>query len=283
MKRHIIGAMMVLALAHAYPAYAFDWSDTSLGWTYGNNYHEPSNTDAKGDARDIGKNTIEFMHIDGYRYGTNFFDVTMLLSNSADPANHSNSGATEFYAIYRHNLSMNAVTGSKAFSFGPVKDLALDAGFILGSKDDAFSSRKRAVVVGPNILFDVPGHFNVALLYYKENNNNGIVGTPVNFRSTYSIESSWGIPFHIGALPVSFEGFLDVVGPKGKDGFGADTKTEVLFRPKVMFDVGALYGHKNLVRVGIGWEYWLNKYGSDHRNVKGALQSTPFVTADIHF
>jgi len=91
------------------------------------------------------------------------------------------------------------------------------------------------------------------------------------------------VPFHVGPLAASFEGFLDVVGPKGKDGFGNDTKTELLFRPKVMFDVGALFGHKNAFQVGAGWEYWVNKYGTNHRTTPGALQSTPFVTADIHF
>jgi hypothetical protein len=283
MKKHIGVLAAVLATLATSPAHAFDWSDTSLGWSYGPDYHEPSLTDHNGNAQDIGKNTISFTHIDGYKYGTNFFNVDMLLSNSADPANNSNSGATEFYAIYRHNLSMNAVTGSQAFALGPLKDLALDAGFILGSKNNAFASNKRAIVVGPNLIFNVPGHFDVALLYYKENNNNGIAGTAVNFRGTWSIESAWGIPFHVGSLPLSLEGFLDVVGPKGKDGFNADTKTEVLFRPKLMFDLGALAGHKNLVRVGFGWEYWMNKYGTDHRGVKGALQSTPFVTADIHF
>lgn len=32
-------------------------------------------------------------------------------------------------------------------------------------------------------------------------------------------------------------GFLDVVGAKGKDGFGDETKTEMLFRATYMLDV----------------------------------------------
>lgn len=281
--RKLTVVLAAFAIFGVRTAYAFDWSDTSIGWIYGPDYREPSLTDPNGTPKDVGKNTIEFTHVDGYKYGTNFFDVDMLLSNSSDPANNSNSGATEFYAIYRHNLSMNAVTGSQAFSIGPLRDVALDAGFILGSKDDAFASRKRAIVVGPNFMFNIPGRFDVALLYYKENNNNGVVGTEVNFRSTWSVESSWDVPFHLGRLPTSLEGFLTVVGPKGPDGFGDATKTEVLFHPKLMFDVGALAGHKNVVRVGLGWEYWMNKYGTNHRTTPGALQNTPFVTADIHF
>jgi hypothetical protein len=281
--KKLAGLVALAAACASAPACAFTWSDTSLGWSYGPDYHEPSLTDAQGNAKDVGKNTVTFTHADGYTYGTNFFNVDMLLSNSADPASNSNMGATEFYAIYRHNLSMNAVTHSQAFTWGPLKDLTLDTGFILGSKNNAFASSKRAIVIGPNFELDVPGRWDVALLYYKENNNNGIVGQRVTFNSTWSIESSWGVPFHVGPLAASFEGFLDVVGPKGKDGFGNDTKTELLFRPKVMFDVGALFGHKNAFQVGAGWEYWVNKYGTNHRTTPGALQSTPFVTADIHF
>ncbi|HZZ03916.1 hypothetical protein [Paraburkholderia sp.] len=64
--------------------------------------------------------------------------------------------------------SMNALTGTQAFAPGPLKDLTLDAGFILGSKNKTFASGKQAIVVGPNLVFNVPGNFDVALLYWSQ-------------------------------------------------------------------------------------------------------------------
>ena len=60
---------------------------------------------------------------------------------------------------------------------------------------------------------------------------------------------------------VTFEGFLDIVGPKGDDGFGNATATEVLLRASYMFDIG---GAKSGLKAGVGIEYWDNKFGCDN-------------------
>jgi hypothetical protein len=101
----------------------------------------------------------------------------------------------------------------------------------------------------------------------------------VEFDPTVMFTTAWGVP--LGSLPLSFEGFANVNLPKGKDGFGADTKTEVLVHPKVMFDVGTLWGSKGY-QLGAGYEYWLNKFGNDHNKVVGAKESTVFVEAAVH-
>jgi hypothetical protein len=49
-----------------------------------------------------------------------------------------------------------------------------------------------------------------------------------------ALVSAWAIP--VSGLG-TFAGFFDVTGPKGKDGFGDETRTEVLVRAKFMFDV----------------------------------------------
>ncbi|GAB3625870.1 hypothetical protein PTE30175_04110 [Pandoraea terrae] len=265
-------------------AHAFDWSDTSIHYWYGSTFREPGVTDSNGKASDIGKNIVTFNHVDGYKYGTNFFNIDVLMSNSKDPSNNGTSGAQEVYALYRHNLSLNAVTGTKNFALGPLRDISIEAGFDLNTKNTTFAPRKRMLVFGPNFQFDVPGFWNVALLYHYENNYNGIVGQSVHFRGTGMLESAWAIPFNLGGVPVSFEGFADVVAPKGKDGFGESTKTEILFHPKLMVDVGSMIGmKKNVLQAGVGWEYWYNKFGNNHHTVPGALANTLFVEAAVHF
>lgn len=285
LPRALAGTLGALACAlQMGAAFAFEWSDTSIHYWYGPYFREPGVTGNDGRAADIGKNIISLTHADGYRYGTNFFNVDMLMSNGADPSNNGSSGAQEFYAVYRHNLSLNAVAGKDSFAFGPVRDVSIAAGFDLNTKNTAFAPRKRMLVLGPNFQFDVPGFLNVALLYRYEQNYNGIVGKSVSFRSTAMLESSWRINFQAGGIPLSFEGYGSLTGPKGNDGFGQGTKTEFLFHPKLMVDVGALAGaRKQTFQVGLGWEYWHNKFGADHTKVAGAIQSTPFIEAAVHF
>lgn len=67
---------------------------------------------------------------------------------------------------------------------------------------------------------------------------------------------AWGIP--VGGIG-TFGGFVDVIGAKGKDGFGVDTKTETLARANFIFDV---MGSKSGLTAGVGIEYWNNKFGN---------------------
>ncbi len=96
--------------------------------------------------------------------------------------------------------------------------------------------------------------------------------------------TAFALGFKAGAMPLSFEGYGSLTGPKGNDGFGQATRTEFLFHPKLMVDVGALAGtKKETYLAGIGWEYWHNKFGADHTKVPGAIQSTPFAELAVRF
>ena len=62
------------------PASAADWSDTAISWRYGQRFREPFNP------ADIKKNIFALTHASGYKYGTNYFNVDLLQSDSNDPA-----------------------------------------------------------------------------------------------------------------------------------------------------------------------------------------------------
>jgi len=281
-SRSLAAALTALTLA-APLAHAF--SDTSINYRYGPNFTEPGVADANGQSAEIAKNIVGFKHLSSYRYGTNFVNVDILDSiGSSDPANNSSDGAQELYALYRNTVSFKQVSGTERFKTGMLRDVGLTVGFDANTKNTSFAPRKRSMIIGPTLSFDVPGFYNVTAGVYKENNHNGIVGSSVNFDATWAIESSWGVPFNVAGLPLSFEGLLNVTGPKGKDGFGAETKTELLLRPALMLDAGALAGAPaNTFRVGLGWEYWYNKFGNDHTKGTGALQSTPYLQVEYHF
>jgi nucleoside-specific outer membrane channel protein Tsx len=271
LSRKWIGALLASCITTV--AGAADWSDNYVGYRVGEKFREPC-----CGTTDIHKDILSFTHVSGYKYGINFFTADFLKSDSHDPAANGGGGAQEVYAVYRHQLLLTPVTG-KSLAFGPVKEIALTAGIDLNSKDDAFGPRVRKFVVGPTFKFDVPGFFDVSLLYRTEHNHNGIVGKSVSFDPTYGVSLAWGIP--IKAINAKFDGFLDHIGPKGKDGFGFETKAETLARAYLMFDAGKLAGKPDTFYAGIGYEYWNNKFGGNANNY--GKTSAPMLALEMHF
>jgi nucleoside-specific outer membrane channel protein Tsx len=270
-RKHWSGPLLAACLAGS--ANAADWSDTYVGYRYGEKFREPCCT-----TTDIKKDIFSFTHVSGYKYGINFFTADFLLSDGHDPAASGGGGAQEVYAVYRHQLLLSPVTGH-ALAFGPVKEVALTLGGDLNSKNDAFGPRVRKFVLGPTLKFDVPGFFDVSLLYRTERNHNGIVGKAVKFDDTYGVSLAWGIP--IKAINAKFDGFLDHIGPKGKDGFGFETRAETLARAYLLFDVGKLAGKEGTFYAGVGYEYWNNKFGGNPNNY--GKTNAPMLALEAHF
>jgi hypothetical protein len=117
----------------------------------------------------------------------------------------------------------------------------------------------------------------------KTTNHNGIVGKDVSFDMVPSFGAAWGIPI---SSALEFKGFLNIVEPKGRDGFGADTATETLAQFKLMADTRALSGgKKNWFLIGVGVEYWNNKFSNSSSATAADTikQSAPFLQAEYHF
>jgi nucleoside-specific outer membrane channel protein Tsx len=290
-KKIFAVAVMMTAAAAFTPqlAHSQNWNDNQLRYWYGSDFREP------GVTHSIAKNIFSYTHTDGGNIlGNNFLNVDFLKSNTTDPAASSlGTGAQEVYVVYRHDVSLSRVTGKK-LSFGPVRDLFVEAGVDLNTKNTAFAPAKRMPVAGPGVAFKIPHHgfLNVSVLWNKEWNNNGLAtngnfgkGAPVTFDSAVMLSSAWRIPINIGgtsvshegtikhSIPLSFEGFASVNSPKGRDGFGNKTAVETLLHPKLMYNIGSVFSEKRNVQIGVGYEYWKNKFGNDH--------SLPFQHGDI--
>ena len=284
---HRPAALLALTLlAASASALAADWSDTSIGYRYGTHFAEPFNQ------KDISKSIINLTHASGYKYGSNFFNADLLLADKNDPASvGSNTGSQEVYVVYRHTLDLGKVTGAD-LKFGPVRGLGLTAGFGINTKDDAgYNSKKRMWVAGPTVMFDVPGFLNLSLLQLWESNApyNGYSMTSVeryNYDPHPMLNLAWGIPFSIGSLPLSFEGYANFIAAKGKNEFGVGTKPETNIDMMLMYDLSPLVNaQKKTFRVGLEYQYWRNKFGNDHKGAagKGAFAKTPMIRAEYHF
>ena len=253
----------------------------------------------------MAKNIIELTHIDGSKYGTNFFDINFLKSDSNNPANNgvgsfgpapgTNTGAQEVFGMYRHDLNLSTIFGSD-LKFGPIKEVSLTNGFNLSTKNDFNAAATRAIVLGPTVHFALPaGFFNVGLQAYKEWNNTAfgiysatgnVISPPgrVEYDVTAQLNAAWSVPFH-AKIPGKFQGYLTFTGAKGKL-----TKPETLFDSTMMFDIGTLVGKKDSFYAGFGYRYWNNKFGSDEDAVgyhglvnKAGHVSSPILQLEAHF
>lgn len=278
--------MFVAIAATGISAQAATWSDTSIGYRYGTDYAEPFNPNA------ISKNIVNLNHASGYAYGSNFFNADLLVSSDKDPSSAgSSNGAQEVYVVYRHTLDLEKASG-KSFKYGVVRGLGLTAGFDFNTKTDAgYNSKKRMLVAGPTLMLDVPGFLNVSLLALWESNapysTFSGVSTP---RYSYDVHPmlglAWGIPFSVGSLPLSFEGFANFIAAKGKNEFGGDTAAETNIDMQVMYDLSSVIGAgKNTFKLGVEYQYWKNKFGNDSGGAagKGAYAKTPMIRAEYHF
>jgi len=255
-----------------------------LSYWYGANYRTPfvlvPNT---GNAADIARNSVEYTHVGSIGMLSNFADVTIGMSDMAEPANTGGSGATEAYVILREGIGLNELSHSGAFKKGPLRNVALGIGANLETKNSSFAPAERTLYMGPKLVFAIPkGFFNVGLHFRKEWNHEGVLEKPENYTPDFNIEPNWMVPFKIGKAQLAFSGFAEYNSPKGKDSFGSESVSEYLVRSVVALDIGSVLMHKpQLLDLNGGLWYWHNEYGKPASD-PGAKQLTPVVGITLH-
>ncbi len=266
-------------------ARAADWSDTAISWRYGTRFREPVNPS------DIKKHIFALTHSSGYRYGANYFNLDLLESDHNDPASlNQHEGAQEAYVVYRHTFDIGALWG-EPIRFGKVKGVGLVLGFDWNTKNDVgYNSRKRMLVAGPTLFWDIPGFLSTGVFLVRESNAPSGAFPPiseVDGRYTYDthpmFSASWGIPVAEGW---GFEGYLNYIAAKGTDEVGNGTGAETNLDMQLMYDVGVRFGQpKNRFRIGIEYQFWNNKFGNRASTTgnRGQRASTPMVRAEYHF
>ncbi len=258
-----------------------NFSDTSMGVRDGWSIANPG--EEKG-GRNVNKIIVNLGHFDVWDYGSNFFNVDVLFSNANEPAYNSPGGSTEFYAVYRGQLSPDKIFGLNT-KIGPFSAINFEFGGDAESENTQFAPHKKLLVAGPNFHVSMPaGFLDIGVHVSKEWNNNGIVGRTVNFEATPEFEIVWLYPLAFTGLPLDFRGFANFVLPKGKDGFGQKTTTEILARPQLQLDIGSLLYHKpHKPDVYFAVEIWNNKFGNNHNAVSASQEIAPEFGIEVHF
>jgi hypothetical protein len=289
----------------------FSWmpSGTSPDGAY---FRKPDGTYSGSFAKQV----YSFTHFDAWAYGTNFFLVNMFKGDHNDPAapctnpgfigfvatpGANCAGETEFYALIRSTVGFNEVFNTKAFTYGPLRNVSLEVGGSGGSLNTGLSSANRSFVGGLQFAFDLPykGYFDLAPMVYKEIghaaylqcglNPNPIPGVNclsdgnLDYKTTWTVETNWYMD--LGFLPESMQYFaisgraawIGLKGnqnePLGLAGGGTPTKVEFNSEPiRLTFDAskaiwGAKYSH--FVDTWVAYRYWQNKFGLDPNAAPG--------------
>jgi hypothetical protein len=281
----------------------FAFSDTSISYWHQFTAREPNLL------YPAQKDIVTLRHVDAWRYGQNFINIDFIKSNNKDPAAPWGGphydvppwgigvGAFEAYGLYRGSLSFNQMLDTVAFTFGPIRDISLYFGGDINTKNTAMAPRKRDILFGLEAAFRVPGYFNVSASFYKEWNHNGIVvlqGTPpgtsayVDYAASATFEAQYMQPLTFTGVPLKVSGRTFVILPKGTDGFGRYTITEVQSDNRLTLDLGRLIADKaNVFDVFAGYRIWVNKFGDNPypprvAPIAGTMESTFYVGVTWH-
>lgn len=283
-------------------AHAADWSDTALSERYGQNFCEPY------EGCGIGKHILNLTNVSGYAYGTNFISIDLLTSDAKDPAINTGTttlpttaslsavGAQEAYAAYRNTVDFSKFTASPLSYAGVIRSVGATAGFDWNTKNDKYQSKKQMAVVGPTVMFNVPGFLNISVLELYESNYP--ITTTATSRYTYKphaeLDAAFGIPFSIGPAKFSFEGYWDYIDSKGTlepttvGVPGHNSGRENHFDGRIMYDVSTFVAAKpKTFQLGFEYEFWKNKFGNLEADAatfgSGTRASTPMVRGEYHF
>ncbi len=167
MKKMMQGAAALISARRRRESMALEWMSNSVGFRYGQQFTNPNNPDK------FAKRIYSFTHADGYRYGSNFFNLDVFLSGNRDPRKGTDQVAAKFYAVYRHQLYASRVF-DRPLGTGLVKDYAFTSGLRRQPQQQPGFGQEARPGVRPDLKFNGPGVLDLSLLYYREKNHFGV-------------------------------------------------------------------------------------------------------------
>lgn len=216
---------------------AAKWSSTNFQYLYGDTYSAIGvNGEGELIASDVSSSVITLEHVNGWKYGDNFFFIDITNSDRGDP-----NKPTSYYGEISPRLSLSSLSGLD-MSAGIIKDVLFTSTMEIGQ---GFHNN----LYGIAIDLTIP-HTPVAQINYYVRNE---VGAGKDAGSQVTLV--WLTPFTLGSVGFAFEGFLDYA-------FGMDhAEDNIITAPRLLVDVGKAWGAPGTLQVGIEYQIWRNKYG----------------------
>ena len=192
---------------------------------------------------------VTFQHASVTPWGDDFLFIDVIDDGVNDGFND-----VDFYGEWYSNLSLTRARGGGLES-GPIADLGLIFGLAAGADANVFQA-----LTGARISWRIPGFVFLntdfmGTVDYSGGLDSG--GAPkAGNRLVFDVNGL--LPFTLGSRSLSITGHAEYAGPT-TDELGNDVPFSILAQPQLRWDIGDPNGYF----VGIEYQYWRNKLGTD--------------------
>ena len=179
----------------------------------------------------------------GWKLGDSFFFIDYLNDDARDETDFNDR---DFYGEWYPTLSFGKLAG-RELRVGPIRDFALIAGVNLSGDANVVK-----YLPGLRASWDLPGFLflNTDLTAY-------IDADAPQTDNSFMFDVSWALPFNVGNQSLAIVGHAEYLGRR------PDVKGSLLAQPQFTWDLGKAVGVPDQLMVGIEYQYWLNKLGTD--------------------
>lgn len=189
-----------------------------------------------------------------WKYGDSFFFLDYLDDSVRDGFNDR-----DFYGEWYPTLSLGKLR-KKEFRAGPIRDIALIGGVNAGG-----DAKVLKYLPGLRISWDLPGFLflNTDLTAYIDDNTGLMGGGAPKTADSFMFDVSWALPFDLGRQSFAIVGHAEYIGSRTNE-LGQRDEGWMLAQPQFLWDLGkAMAGAPQKLMVGIEYQYWVKKLGTD--------------------
>lgn len=192
---------------------------------------------------------VTFQHASFWKSGDHFFFIDVIDDGVDDGFND-----IDFYGELYSNMSLTKLRGG-GLETGPVADLGVIFGFAAGG-DANFMQQ----LTGARISWRIPGFvfLNTDFMGAVDYSGGLDSGGAPKAGNRFVFDINGLLPFNLGSQSLSITGHAEYASPT-TDELGSDVPFSILAQPQVRWDIGEQNGHF----VGIEYQYWRNKLGTD--------------------
>ncbi|MDE3001134.1 MAG: nucleoside-binding protein [Gemmatimonadota bacterium] len=247
MKVLFAGIAAIMLLAAPAPAFA----QTEFHLQYGSHLNPFSGSDHW---------TLVFtvQNASVWKLGDSFFFLDYIDDSGSDGFNDR-----DFYSEWYPTLSFGKLA-KKEVRAGPIRDFAMVAGVNAGG-----DAKVLKYLPGVRASWSVPGFLflNTDLTAYIDDNTGADGGGAPKTGNSFMFDVSWLLPIEAGGQSFTFTGHAEYIGGRSNE-FGDDVRGSILAQPQLVWDVGmAMAGDPNQFMVGVEFQYWRNKLGTDEDEI----------------